>query len=126
MPIRIPDMLTPGEIIAENPVNLRLLPGHLARHIFIAGGSGHGKSKLIELLCRQLVNKGWGFTYIDPHGDGCEALLEYLAAHPTFDGANLNYLRPGTDQCFGFDPFADAPRRKAREDMDYESWLTST
>ena len=38
-------MLTPGKILAEDPVYLRLRPEHLARHIFIAGGSGNGKSK---------------------------------------------------------------------------------
>ena len=124
MAVNIPEMLTPGEIVANKPANLRLLPGHLARHMFIAGGSGNGKTKLIELLCRQLINKGWGFTYIDPHGDGCDTLLQFLAAHPSADPAKIHYLRPGTSKCFGFDPFADAPRGVSR--MDYESWLTST
>src|SRR5271156_3942601 len=103
MPIKIPEMLTPGEIVAENPTNLRLLPGHLARHIFIAGGSGNGKSKLLELLCRQLINKGWGFTFVDPHGDGVDALMEHIAATDV-DAARVRYLRPSAESFFSFDP----------------------
>src|SRR5688500_18296759 len=105
MAIKIQERLTPGQIIATSPANLRLLPEHVSRHIFIAGGSGKGKSKLIELICRQLINNGSGFTFVDPHGDTIDALLSFLAIGQ-IPAERVHLLRPGPDCCFSFDPFA--------------------
>lgn len=118
-----PLFLTPGRIVAADSIGLRLAPEHLARHIFIGGGSGNGKSKLIELLCRQLADRGCGFTYVDPHGDGVEAVAQYLTVKKT-DPARVHYLRPGLDRTFCFDPFAHRPRGVSRQKED--AWLITT
>src|SRR3954471_16888209 len=101
----VPLIVSPGRILANDPADLRLVERPLPRHIFIAGGSGNGKSKMLELLCRQLISKGWGFTFIDPHGDVIDTILSHLAAI-NCDGSRVHHLRPSVEGCFSFDPFA--------------------
>jgi hypothetical protein len=121
--MNLPLILSPGTIVADDPQSLRLFSDHVARHIFIGGGSGHGKSKLIELICRQLITHECGFTYIDPHGDGVNAILRFLAA-TNVDPSRIFHLKPSLDYCFSFDPYVDAPSRGNA--LEYEAWLTST
>jgi hypothetical protein len=48
-------------------------------HFYAIGGSGSGKTKLIESIIRQLIQAGKGFGILDPHGDLCDNILNYLA-----------------------------------------------
>lgn len=50
-----------------------------ATHFYIVGASGTGKSKFLEFLIREDINKGNGFGVIDPYGDLVEDLKGYLA-----------------------------------------------
>lgn len=49
-----------------------------ARHMYIVGKSGVGKSKLIELLVRADLEQGRGCAIIDPHGDLVENTLHLV------------------------------------------------
>ena len=116
-------LLSPGKILCERPGSLRLTLAHLAHHVFVAGGSGKGKSKLVELIFRQMASLLAGGTLIDPHGDTARAVRRYLIA-TRFKPENVLFLKPGMDGCFSFDPAADAPKGASRE--EYEQWLSST
>jgi hypothetical protein len=48
-------------------------------HFYVVGASGTGKSKFLEFLIRQDIQKGNGFGVIDPHGDLIEDIKGYLA-----------------------------------------------
>ncbi len=48
-------------------------------HLYIVGASGTGKSKFLEFLIREDIEKGNGFGVIDPHGDAIEEMKGYLA-----------------------------------------------
>ena len=50
-----------------------------AIHFYVVGASGTGKSKFLEFLIRQNVQKGNGFGIVDPHGDLVEDVKGYLA-----------------------------------------------
>jgi len=50
-----------------------------AVHCCIIGASGTGKSKFLEFLIREDIQKGNGFGVIDPHGDLIEDLKDFLA-----------------------------------------------
>ncbi len=113
-------IITLGMILAGKPQSLVLERHHLRRHVAILGGSGQGKSKLLEGIMRQLENQGEGFTFIDPHGDTAKALALYFRLRGT-DPRRVRYVRPGPDCNFSFDPFA----KLDPDESGYESALVS-
>ncbi len=48
------------------------------RHVWVIGKTGTGKSTLLENMAIDDLKKDRGICYIDPHGDACETLLEYI------------------------------------------------
>lgn len=48
------------------------------RHVWVIGKTGTGKSTLLENMAIDDLKKDRGICYIDPHGDACETLLEYV------------------------------------------------
>ncbi len=49
-----------------------------ARHMYIIGKTGMGKSTLLENLAVQDIMSGEGMCFIDPHGGTAELLLKYV------------------------------------------------
>jgi hypothetical protein len=78
-----------------NDLNLGGLPGRDAtltlsraerdKHLYICGGSGMGKSKLLEHLVRQDIvnwrNSKCGVLLLDPHGNLFDNIIKWLAFH---------------------------------------------
>ncbi len=52
-----------------------------ARHMYVIGKTGVGKSTLLENLAIQDIRNGEGLAFIDPHGSTAEKLLEYVPEH---------------------------------------------
>lgn len=50
-----------------------------ATHFYVIGATGTGKTKFLEYLIQQDINKENGFGVIDPHGDLIEDIKGYLA-----------------------------------------------
>jgi hypothetical protein len=50
-----------------------------ATHLYVIGATGTGKTKFLEFLIRQDIDKGNGFGVIDPHGDLIEDIKGFLA-----------------------------------------------
>ncbi|HEX3152342.1 MAG TPA: DUF87 domain-containing protein [Gemmataceae bacterium] len=119
----IPFVVSPGKIIADTPLSLRLNEEHLARHLFVAGGTGGGKSVFTRILCRHLAAQGRGFTVIDPHGTTVRGIAQDLAVRGT-DPSLVHWLHPTARSCFSLDIFAAAP--KGVTQFEYECWLTAT
>lgn len=80
------------------------------RHVFIIGGTGNGKTTMLQYALVQDIQKGKGVAVVDPHGDMAETLLHYIPeerindviyfnpddlAHPI--GMNLLELTPGLE-----------------------------
>lgn len=61
------------------------------RHVWIVGKTGTGKSTLIENMAIDDIKKGRGVAVIDPHGDACETLLDYI---PTERLNDVIYFNP--------------------------------
>jgi energy-coupling factor transporter ATP-binding protein EcfA2 len=55
--------------------------GDRARHMYIIGKTGMGKSTLLENLAVQDIQSGEGLCFIDPHGSSAEMLLAYVPKH---------------------------------------------
>ena len=77
-------------------------------HAHIIGSSGSGKSKFLEHLMRQDMQRRQGFCLIDPHGTLYDAVLDW-ASHQVLERKviQLNLSQPG--QVIGFNPFQRAP-----------------
>jgi hypothetical protein len=52
-----------------------------ATHLYLIGATGTGKTKFLEFLIKQDIEKGNGFGVIDPHGDLIEDVKDFLACH---------------------------------------------
>jgi hypothetical protein len=49
-----------------------------ARHMYVIGKSGSGKSKMLELMIKNDIEFGHGICVIDPHGDLIENIVPYI------------------------------------------------
>ncbi len=80
------------------------------RHVFIIGGTGNGKTTMLQYAIVQDIQNGKGVAVVDPHGDMAETLLRHIPedrindviyfnpddlAHPI--GLNLLELTPGLE-----------------------------
>jgi len=86
------ELPTPGDIVlgtvgAKHPP-VRLTPAEQAYHGLIWGSTGTGKSKLLQSVFLQHVNKGHGICLIDPHSDLALGCLSYLVSRGYFQRAD--------------------------------------
>ena len=51
-----------------------------ARHMYVIGKTGMGKSTLLENMAIQDIRNGEGMAFIDPHGSAVETLLNFIPA----------------------------------------------
>lgn len=56
-----------------------------ARHMYVVGQTGTGKSTFLENLALQDMLEGRGFAFVDPHGDTAEKLLSMVPKERTED-----------------------------------------
>lgn len=52
-----------------------------ARHMYVIGKTGMGKSTILENIAVQDIQNGEGLCFLDPHGSAIETLLEYIPEH---------------------------------------------
>lgn len=61
------------------------------KHLYIVGKTGTGKSTMIANMAINDMRNGEGVAVIDPHGDLCDILLDYI---PSFRVNDIAYLDP--------------------------------
>jgi hypothetical protein len=72
-------------------VNFGIKKNDRRKHIYVVGKTGTGKSTLIANMSIDDMRKGEGFAVVDPHGDLCEIILNYV---PSFRINDVVYLDP--------------------------------
>lgn len=87
--------------------NVRMKAPDRRRHMYVIGKSGSGKSVFQASLIKQDIEAGRGVCVIDPHGDLCDEVLEYVPKERAddvifFDPAD--YSRPMGLNMLEFDP----------------------
>lgn len=60
------------------------------KHVYIIGKTGTGKSTMIANMAINDMKNGEGVAVVDPHGDLCDILLDYVPAHRINDVAYLD------------------------------------
>ncbi len=60
------------------------------RHVYLIGGTGNGKTTLLEYGLIQDIQAGKGVALIDPHGDSAQKLLRYIPKNRVKDVIYLN------------------------------------
>lgn len=78
------------------------------RHIYVVGGTGNGKTTMLQYAIMQDINDDRGVAVVDPHGDLSQTILKHLPEHRLKDviyfnpddldhpiGLNLLELTPG-------------------------------
>lgn len=80
-----------------------------ARHMYVLGKSGTGKSALLENMMAQDLRNGEGFAYIDTHGAGIEKLLDFIPENRIRD---VLYVAPADGRPFAFNILQDVPYEK--------------
>lgn len=74
-------------------------------HMHIIGGTGKGKSKLIESMIRQDILSGQGLCLIDPHGQLCDDVLAWCQAKKIAKTRSVLLFEPAEeDWAFAFNP----------------------
>lgn len=61
------------------------------KHVYIIGKTGTGKSTMIANMAINDMKNGEGVAVVDPHGDLCDILLDYVPSHRIND---VVYLDP--------------------------------
>lgn len=72
------------------------------KHMYIIGKTGTGKSTLVANMVISDIRNGKGVCVIDPHGDLCETILQYI---PSYRLNDIVYLDPSDKEY----PFALNP-----------------
>lgn len=90
-----------------------LLRTDRARHLYVVGKSGTGKSKLLELLISTDIKEGKGVCVMDPHGDLVDAVIKHV---PPERAKDVIYFNPmDTEFPIAFNPMeAVTPELKLR------------
>lgn len=60
------------------------------KHLYIVGKTGTGKSTMIANMAINDMKNGEGVAVVDPHGDLCDILLDYVPSHRINDVAYLD------------------------------------
>lgn len=72
------------------------------RHVYVIGKSGTGKSTFIANMAINDLRNREGFCIIDPHGDLCENILNYI---PSYRVNDIIYLDPSDqERSFSINP----------------------
>jgi hypothetical protein len=99
---RLGEVVETGEVFAFPPHKGR-------RHTHIMGGTGMGKSKLLEALIRQdMEDPDTGLCLIDPHGPIYDAIVRHISHERPELAARVVLFDPSHEDEYvlGFNPFS--------------------
>ncbi len=79
-----------------------------AQHTYLIGASGSGKTHLLRNILIQMIARGDGVGFLDPHGDTAEELLDHIPPGRTRD---VCYFNPADVRFpLAWNPLASVPR----------------
>ncbi len=88
-----PFVLNLGWYYSENKEEFQLAKiaeSDRSNHFYVIGATGTGKTKFLEYLIQQDIDKGNGFGVIDPHGDMIEDIKGFLVLRYKADAPEIS------------------------------------
>ncbi|MCA9376512.1 type IV secretion system DNA-binding domain-containing protein [Candidatus Nomurabacteria bacterium] len=85
-----------------------ILPKDRTHHTYIIGKTGSGKTKLLELLMKDDIEKGRGMILIDPHGDTAKDILALIPKSRVSDTVYIDF--PNRSFIHTFNPLSELER----------------
>ena len=80
-----------GENVHHNTVTtIGLTEAERERHMYIIGGTGNGKTTMLQYQIIQDMRNGKGIAVLDPHGDMAETILRHVPENRINDVVYLN------------------------------------
>lgn len=73
---------------SDTPIGLTV--AERERHVYIVGGTGNGKTTMLEYAIMQDIRAGKGVAIIDPHGDSARNLISHIPKERIKDVIYLN------------------------------------
>lgn len=74
----------------NSPVTFGIKKDDRRKHVYVVGKTGTGKSTMIANMAINDMRNGEGVAVVDPHGDLCDILLDYIPSHRINDVAYLD------------------------------------
>lgn len=72
------DVLIGTNVHQGKEVPIGLTAAERARHLYVVGGTGNGKTTMMQYAIVQDMQNGKGVAVLDPHGDMAKELLRYV------------------------------------------------
>ncbi len=85
----------------SGPVPVRITGNDLARHVYLCGKTGVGKSTVLRTLIIDAALQGASIGLIDPHGDLVDDVRARIEPH-----RKVHIFDPADPNCLGLDPLA--------------------
>lgn len=86
----VSDVILGENIHHEVNTLIGLTEAERERHVYIIGGTGNGKTTMMQYAIVQDMKQGKGIAVIDPHGDMAETLLRHVPADRVNDVIYFN------------------------------------
>lgn len=94
------------------------------RHVYIIGGTGNGKTTMLQYAIVQDIMAGKGVAVVDPHGDMAETLLHYI---PPKRAKDVIYFNPDDlDYPIGLNLLELTPNLEGKELMREKDLITES
>lgn len=84
------DVVLGENIHREVRTAIGLTAAERERHMYIIGGTGNGKTTMLQYAIVQDMQNGKGIAVVDPHGDMAETLLRHVPEHRIKDVIYFN------------------------------------
>jgi hypothetical protein len=74
----------------DNDTSIGLTSEDRERHVYILGGTGNGKTTMLQYAILQDIKAGKGLAVVDPHGDLAETILQHIPDNRIHDVIYFN------------------------------------
>jgi hypothetical protein len=84
------DVILGRNVHHDTIIDIGLTPAERERHVLILGGTGNGKTTMMQYSALQDIQNGKGLAVVDPHGDFAKTILRHIPEERLKDVVYIN------------------------------------